>query len=745
MGRKVYVDSTVYNMAGDAQSRPHLLKQLMFSRAISGDRKTSFASSLMSHLKNSTGMSQRRFFKWASTHYDLGLPSALIDDAQAVTDTIALQTAIESTLTLGANEVVRVSEAVVDTADISYQAELWVNLNYPNLTRDDWAVGFDPAMAMILIDLPDNITAYVDPLPDTLWALDRSTEHRRLIYARYTVVDGTTGNASESAPALFTYRIGSGNLSLDALVPSSVDLYEFFPVLPLRLNNKGLRDASLSETYTAVTKAFKKLTGSSVDALLDQIEENENINELDYAFLVHGVSLNTADKAGQAYLFNFFETLGNSSTANYSDFLLHRDHKVDEGQSRIQWERWKAANLDETAYHPLLDAVVDNYLTQAQSQAPLNTLRVYDPDLPAFDYRMSWNYIEDSIHTGNIFTFDADQSRGLAKVGDYFITLTSRNDESIFMLLKQVSKTQYKKIQVSDLVHKNYIFEGHAVTITAADALADPEESGFLVPVHYPTMKSLGLVRGAQLATANSYLVLNAYEVQTTSWFQDNFWWLIAIVSIVLTFVFPPAAGLGSQIGILGSNASVGAMLGLSGTAAILAGMVANKIAAIILSVVISKVSVAVFGEKLGQVIAAFASFFAFQAALSYAQTGSFQLDWSEILSIDNLMQLTDVTTKAYSSWLNADTQDIYARIQDAETEYQDELEQIEQAFDEFVGVTNGLVDPMIFTETTETFNESRDTFLARTTLTGSELADLSFALIENFSEISLELPRYTV
>lgn len=745
MGRKVYVDSSVYNMAGDAQSRPQLLKQLVFAHVLKGDRKTSFASSLRSHLKSSTGMAQRRFFKWASTKYALGLPKALIDNAQPFTDTVALQSVIEGTLTLGANEVVRISEAVVDTADISYAAEIWVDTNYPALTREEWAMGFDPATAEIIIDLPNNVTARIAASGDTLWALDRSSEHRRVLYARYTVVDTTTGNTSESSPTLFTYRIGSGNLTLDALVPSVADLNEFFPALPLRLNNTGLRDTSLNDTYTAVSKAFKKLSGNSVDALLDQIEENPDIGQLDYVFLVHGVSLNTADKAGQAYLFNFFESLGNSSTANYTDFLMHREQALAEDQSRIQWERWKAANLDELQYHPLMGAAVSSYLNQADSHPPLNTLRVYDADLPSFDYRMHWSYIEDSVHTGNIFTFDADQSRGLAKVGQHFLTLTSRNDESILLLLKQVSRTQYKKIQVSGLTHKNYIFEGHAVTITAADALADTEESGFLVPLHYPTLKSLGLVQGAQLATSNSYLVLNAYEVQTTSWFQDNFGWLIVVISVVISFVFPPAAGLGAQAGIFGTNAAVGAALGLTGTAAILAGVIANKIAALVLTTIISKVSVAIFGEKVGQVIAAFTSFFAFQAALSYVETGTFQIDWSEILSIDNLMQVTDVTTKAYTAWLNADTQDIYTQMETAQIEYEEELAQIESVVDEILGMTNGIVDPTIFTETTETFNESHDTFIARTTLTGSEIADLSFALIENFSEISLELPRYTV
>ena len=174
-----------------------------------------------------------------------------------------------------------------------------------------------------------------------------------------------------------------------------------------------------------------------------------------------------------------------------------------------------------------------------------------------------------------------------------------------------------------------------------------------------------------------------------------------------------------------------------------IAGAVVNAIAGMIVSQLITKASVAIFGEKFGAIIGTIASFVAFQYGTQYASTGNFDVDWSALMRSENLIRLTSTVSSAYTQWLNVDTMDIYANMGTLEEEYVDEMAEIAKMSDEILGMTSGLIDPMMFTdtETDEHLGESRSTFLNRTLLTGSDIAELTHVLIERFSDISLELP----
>jgi hypothetical protein len=56
--------------------------------------------------------------------------------------------------------------------------------------------------------------------------------------------------------------------------------------------------------------------------------------------------------------------------------------------------------------------------------------------------------------------------------------------------------------------------------------------------------------------------------------------------------------------------------------------------------------------------------------------------------------------------------------------------------------MTSGEINPMMLTDATEYFGETSETFLSRTLMTGSDIAELTRAMVENFAEISLELPK---
>ncbi len=776
---KTYVSSTVYNLAGDEDLRPDFLKSVILGTVIRGSNQ-GIGSVLAASLFSGTGMRQRRFYNWAQTNYDYGMPEATISAARNVpADTV--RAGMLGVLGLASNQELRVSTAVIDAADADYWAEFWVIENRPELGEDGWSADFDPATAEVIIRIPGEPDVRLPAPADLIWGLSNGPlgSSRKLLIANYEILtqDPVTLNITQSDPALFVYRMGSGNVTFDTLGTNEVTLVStfngssttkgFYPAIPLRLNNVSIRD--MPDKFDNVKKGYRKLTRSSIDDLLDSIEENDNIGDIDYCFLVQGVDLTSQDLTAKQYLYTFFKSLIDEQIYSKQDLNAFLDNTEDQESSVIQWERWLTAHDQSEPgkeYHPLHGGLAPLF-QNINSKPSTNEVRVHSTALSEFDYRIRWQSVTETLHVGNAGRFDGDQTRPLLKPGEFglhagndvlFKTGSFNPDglvggfiselqgiPKIFML-KQYARFRYSKLEILGLQHRNYVYQGHSVTLNAADALTSTEEkageSGFLIPLHYPTLQTMGLLKSTQLSSSSSYLVFNTYVQQKIRWYQRGLFKVILVIaSVALSVVFAPA-GM-AAVGILGTNIAVGTAIGITGamTAAIVGGVV-NAIAALVLTSIISKASVKLFGEKWGAIIGTIVSFVSMQYGYAYGSTGTFNVDWSKIMNVDNIMNLTNSVSNAYSQWLNADTADIFASMEEVKTNYEGELEKIENMADEILGMTAGIIDPMMLTDASEYLGESSETFMGRTLLTGSDIAELTHSMIENFTDISLELPK---
>lgn len=125
-------------------------------------------------------------------------------------------------------------------------------------------------------------------------------------------------------------------------------------------------------------------------------------------------------------------------------------------------------------------------------------------------------------------------------------------------------------------------------------------------------------------------------------------------------------------------------------------------------------------------------------------QTEAGMVDWGKVFSADNLINLTNTASRAYVAYLNGENLEIQAEIAEAREEYEEESAEIADLMAQLdnnnimnqLGVFNwGLIDYGL------AGNESRESFLSRTTMTGSDIASLSHAAVNDFVAISLDLP----
>lgn len=590
-------------------------------------------------------------------------------------------------------------------------------------------------------------------------------------------------NKSWSSMKVFIYKKGSGNDDLDAMFTIPQDGGQFYPFIPYRINNKfigpdkDLWDVSYlgedatkeqieaalkiqqilipestlpmnyEDLYPLVKKATKKSIGGKFDKIVNSLGKNTSLKNIDYAYIVFGVSLNVRELACRKYVYKFFQSLMNDYNTNPSSAYASWKTQWDAAKaSQEAWQEWRerqsGANPDPNDLEPT---------RIAYPAMPTNSLEISTAGNSILNYNITlyWNYIEEETGAGLL--------KSDAKSGDLWFEVGASEEftETIWLsgavfqgyqitndsitLSWQVTPTTWRRLTIVGLKHKNLIYGGKSVEISAKDALEDADESGFIIPMHADVYKAMGLKDGTQMSQACSYMVLNCYQVVKKKWYQTGLFKVVMVVVIVVVSIWTAGAGAGAGYGLLGANATVGAAItGLAaGTAlAAIVGAVANAIAAMILVAIIQRGAVELFGEKWGAIIGAIVAFIAVQVGTAYVNNQSMASAFSGMMRADNILRLTESVGNGLSGYYQASIAEMVQQTEEILDDYQKVSKEIQEKYAEEIGY--GLANSSeILTSVLEGSNESAASFLQRTLMTGTDIAQMSLDFIANFTEIT--------
>lgn len=586
---------------------------------------------------------------------------------------------------------------------------------------------------------------------------------------------------------LWIYRVGSGIAALDNVVQEVDNYAQFYPFIPVRLDNKFLGPDFYPTEYDICSRAYRKITSNRFHKLIESIEDNPSIRDIDYAYVVFGVSINVIENACREYMWRFFDSLAENQingASAYDDYIAAELAYV---EAKDEWLEWKDAQTvtytgSENNPRPVYKPGYGDPEPELPERVsmPTNTLQVNNSgSLPTnYDVRVSWSFVQKSaVMTGKgrpnakskslWFTVEGSDEviagiynrKNQQDIDESGINNPPSGDNEGFRLLfpritfdnktiekvrlwKQLDENTYQYFDIVGLIHRNYIYQGHFVETTAKAGIEDGEESGFIIPLHHGIYRAMPLVEATQMATASLFIVFNCYEVKKVRWYQRGiFKILLVIVIAIVSVAFTGGAG----IGLLGSHAAVGGALGLSGMSAAIAGAVANAIAALVLTTLIETVAIKVFGSKFGALIGAVLSFVAFTSIMNFHQTGSFALNWGDMMKADNLLKLSDALGRGYTGYVGARIEEIQAEMNEFKEDADKELKRIADAYQQQFGGTNVDFDPMILTGYASVKQRVRselpDSFLSRTLMTGGDIANMSLEMLNNFADMSLILP----
>lgn len=728
MGTEVSVASVVYNLAGEEINRPNYLKSLVIRNVLSGT-KNSISNSLNSGYLNGPAIHLRSFYRWAknpNNYGEIGMPIGALESSGTVKAEI-----ISPYIEVGVDEVAFVQSAVLESANPVYWAEQWIFINRPDDYGSAWTSKYDPLTGDITIKFGEDSEETFTP--------ENFVPGARYLYAYYMPVsEGTIYGDSQ----LFIYRIGSGHTELDELVSAAVTHGEFFPFIPFRLNTKFVSESYLPTVYPQVRKAFRKATGGKLEDMIEQLEKQpKDLKKIDYGYVMFGVSLNTIEPVAKEYIYRFFNNLrlkqkGNATSFN--DWLTQNAEDLDTAEA---WNDWLDDQIGPPPSQPTFWTEAKNELrVQGNPSSDVKT---------RYDMRLKWRYI--SSHGGS------GVSKPGVKVGEIwlqhagtqeFFQSGTRGRDGVRFIRKvgethtmriywQRSANVYTYLNIVGMEHENNVYKGNVVKINTKKALSDTEESGFIVPLHMDTFKEMSLMNASQLSTSCMYAVFNCYEENKTKWYQSGIFKIFLVIVIAITSVVLTG---GAGIGLLGTHLAVGSALGLTGMTAAIVGSVVNALAALLLATLLEK-ALSGWGI-LGAVISALIMVVVGNVASVFNTPGSLAVNWGQLLRADNLLTFTDALGRGVTNMLRNETMSLQQDWANFQEKTKQEVAKIQQAyFDEF-GYGAGAIDPFMFVDgTSGPLNESSDTFLHRTLMTGSDIAEMSTELLYGFPEYSLKLP----
>lgn len=573
-----------------------------------------------------------------------------------------------------------------------------------------------------------------------------TTTQETLLLVRSYQIDTQEQIQNEwSLPEGFIYKQNTGNPTLDAMFAPANDIGWFFPLIPLRIDNQFVSPTWKPEIYPKAKTALRKSIRGKFDDMIDKLADNPQLGDIDYAYAVFGVSLNTKENDSLLYIYKFFQLimLGYPGSS-IPDWITAYEAAY---QSTLDFAAWQADQQTEGS--PLYGEPPPTVLPYPDP--PGQSLKVatsFRTDLN-YDMTISWNGVDEEVGSGlgrpGAKQGDVWAEKGgslnfpmVATDGEGGTILIPYSMDGITLTWQQDPDT-WRKLTIYGLTHVNKIYGSRIIIISGHEALDDADDSGFIIPLHNEIYEAMTLVHGTQMSTACCYLVLNCITIRKQKWYETiAFKILLVVLVIVITVITAGAAGPAGA-GLLGTNAAIGAALGFAGTAAVIVGAIANAIAAMLVSQIISYASNALFGPKIGAIVSVIATIVALNVGTALSTGASLVESFNTLMNAQTLMQLTTAAGNGYAQFVQAETAELATDYQNAMKEYERQAEEISKLFQQNIARNSNALDPLTLTDvTSETIPETRDTFLTRTLMTGSDIAELSNEMLTNFAELTV-------
>ncbi len=567
--KKISVSSVTVNLAGDNPT--NFLEKTVTSAVLNG---SGISSTLSTAYLKGMGTQIRQAYRYGRDYFTLGLPDGSIyygtpNEANLMAVLSSLNAGKEVSLVMSDYNVADLSYWIQQYLTNKYQWDEDYGgmgappAGVPPATPIDWTID-NNAVVTINMGTPPNIL-YTEKV--SFPNINYDSEYYQVIYRvrtpgvptvttvtrayQATDVAGTTTNETTSnsygyftitkttvettinaaktqttikttkivdtlsRKQYFIYEAGTGVYpTLDSILNDVVTGSAYYPVVPLRINNTDLTDpANVSPEQFKTSKTLLNKLNLKYTMLGDKLNENPDIKEIDHAFFVLGISLNSKYESSIDYLHEFFKYLAQVSPSDKETYLA-----------------WYAANVDKAT----------GQVSNTSPKPPVNRVSLkQDP----YNISIAYQYADMILKNGSIgpvgtVTRELGKSSAITIVNQYNVSTEMSANVTVITFRKQVSLTQYEEVETCGLQHVNYVYKGHSVEISGEDSLKDLDNEGFLIPLCANVVDAQQLVQRTQMTFDCLHIVVNAYQEVKAKWYQSGIFQVATITIAVVIAVY---------------------------------------------------------------------------------------------------------------------------------------------------------------------------------------------------------------
>lgn len=468
---------------------------------------------------------------------------------------------------------------------------------------------------------------------------------------------------------------------------SSVDITEesyeaidqrYYPIIRIRKYGNDEFGANPDDAVRAgYAREMLQCLDINADDLADGINENPDIDQIDEAYVIFGVPIDTEDPAGNRYLAELFYDAWTKLPAEYRVDMTNQAIPESAGQVRgvVSIESWDLR------------------------------LKLY--------------------HTG--IGVKTKQGR-IGKLGSVTknVKLAAKGDvrKDRLELRYQVDHNTYHEILVFNLFHVSVVYRDGDIRTRLTDVFGagkdDTKAPNFIIPLRQDLVNKLPALQRQSLFYISAKIVFNAYEKRELEFYEtDAFKATLAIATIA--FVMMSGFDFYAQASAAFKS---GTTKGLT------------YVATAVLKQYVYSAGFKYAVKVLGVEIAAIAALAATLAA-TYGKLGNVNSILS--MSPDELMDLSVNVTKSIASNIEDELHSLADDFDEFQEEARSLMSQLQDIEESLEG--SDLINPMYFTDvlSVDVGPETLDDFIERSLRTN--IAPLSYGLVEHYVDSSLTLP----
>jgi len=369
---------------------------------------------------------------------------------------------------------------------------------------------------------------------------------REYCIAKYYELDGSL--APILANNWWFYDINSGkHPELDLSYDDEPDNY-FYPVVPIRYNNVDYTAVAKQSTPLYLTsKKLLNKAGMDIQVIADLINDNPNVGDVDHAYVMWGIDLQTTRNESIQYLVEFFDYLADNATIEQNDFVNFslNDEVIKETTFNFNGSALTApSGTTTTTVVGYTDSSSNSYKVTTVNDTKAASLVEH-----GLDTAVTFTYIGSRIKKGSIGVKGAATMTKIASTANTRpngIDAKKYIDDSKLILRLQLTTNTYKEVTVVGLVHTNRIYGGYSVETTLNDVIDSADEHNFIIPIHRQVVKRLPLNVRAAVHIQSVHMIINGVQFTKVKWYNTGIFKvvmiLVAVVLYVVSYIVPALA-----------------------------------------------------------------------------------------------------------------------------------------------------------------------------------------------------------